>query len=180
MSGAGRLPRLTMRFRRPLRVAEKEGLRARRMCPQRPVRVSRRVQGLPVGCVCVDLSLRAVCAGSVKECEEDQFRCRNERCIPSVWRCDEDDDCSDNSDEDDCPATGPPAWTFTAGACSREPSRELLPSRHLGTQRVLGSRQVLMEPGAKPGAARPGRRARHARVAGLELWGGDATVPASV
>lgn len=41
--------------------------------------------------------------GRVKECEEDQFRCRNERCIPSVWRCDEDDDCSDNSDEDDCP-----------------------------------------------------------------------------
>ncbi|KAM9687332.1 low-density lipoprotein receptor-related protein 8 isoform 5-T5 [Trichechus inunguis] len=41
--------------------------------------------------------------GSVKECEENQFRCRNERCIPSVWRCDEDDDCLDNSDEDDCP-----------------------------------------------------------------------------
>ncbi|XP_012577576.1 PREDICTED: low-density lipoprotein receptor-related protein 8 [Condylura cristata] len=41
--------------------------------------------------------------GPAKECEEDQFRCRNERCIPSVWRCDEDDDCSDNSDEDDCP-----------------------------------------------------------------------------
>ncbi|OBS78204.1 hypothetical protein A6R68_19406 [Neotoma lepida] len=40
--------------------------------------------------------------GSVKECEEDQFRCRNERCIPLVWRCDEDNDCSDNSDEDDC------------------------------------------------------------------------------
>ncbi|XP_036033549.1 low-density lipoprotein receptor-related protein 8 isoform X12 [Onychomys torridus] len=41
--------------------------------------------------------------GPVKECEEGQFRCRNERCIPSVWRCDEDNDCSDNSDEDDCP-----------------------------------------------------------------------------
>ncbi|XP_058159545.1 low-density lipoprotein receptor-related protein 8 isoform X9 [Dasypus novemcinctus] len=41
--------------------------------------------------------------GPAKECDEDQFRCRNERCIPSVWRCDEDDDCSDNSDEDDCP-----------------------------------------------------------------------------
>ncbi|KAM8792188.1 low-density lipoprotein receptor-related protein 8 isoform 9-T9 [Rhynchonycteris naso] len=41
--------------------------------------------------------------GLVKVCEEDQFRCQNERCIPSVWRCDEDDDCSDNSDEDDCP-----------------------------------------------------------------------------
>ncbi|XP_049630618.1 low-density lipoprotein receptor-related protein 8 isoform X6 [Suncus etruscus] len=40
---------------------------------------------------------------AAKACEEDQFRCRNERCIPSVWRCDEDDDCSDNSDEDDCP-----------------------------------------------------------------------------
>lgn len=41
-------------------------------------------------------------AGLAKECEEDQFRCQNGRCIPSVWRCDEDDDCSDNSDEDDC------------------------------------------------------------------------------
>ncbi|XP_024595021.1 low-density lipoprotein receptor-related protein 8 [Neophocaena asiaeorientalis asiaeorientalis] len=122
MSGARRLPRLTMRFRRPLRVAEKEGLRARRMCPQRPVRVSRRVQGLPVGCVCVHLSLRAVCAGSVKECEEDQFRCRNERCIPSVWRCDEDDDCSDNSDEDDCPKKTCADSDFTCddGHCIRE------------------------------------------------------------
>ncbi|XP_058511391.1 low-density lipoprotein receptor-related protein 8 isoform X5 [Ochotona princeps] len=41
--------------------------------------------------------------GPAPECPEDQFRCRNGRCIPSVWRCDEDDDCSDNSDEDDCP-----------------------------------------------------------------------------
>ncbi|XP_068879549.1 low-density lipoprotein receptor-related protein 8 isoform X2 [Aphelocoma coerulescens] len=41
--------------------------------------------------------------GAVKECEENQFQCRNERCIPAVWKCDEDDDCSDNSDEADCP-----------------------------------------------------------------------------
>uniref|UniRef100_A0A452VBG2 LDL receptor related protein 8 n=1 Tax=Ursus maritimus TaxID=29073 RepID=A0A452VBG2_URSMA len=51
----------------------------------------------------------------VKECEEDQFRCRNERCIPSVWRCDEDDDCSDNSDEDDCPKKTCADSDFTCG-----------------------------------------------------------------
>ncbi|XP_026914943.1 low-density lipoprotein receptor-related protein 8 isoform X6 [Acinonyx jubatus] len=53
--------------------------------------------------------------GRVKECEEDQFRCRNERCIPSVWRCDEDDDCSDNSDEDDCPKKTCADSDFTCG-----------------------------------------------------------------
>ncbi|XP_054940598.1 low-density lipoprotein receptor-related protein 8 isoform X16 [Physeter macrocephalus] len=60
--------------------------------------------------------------GSVKECEEDQFRCRNERCIPSVWRCDEDDDCSDNSDEDDCPKKTCANSDFTCddGHCIRE------------------------------------------------------------
>ncbi|XP_068809290.1 low-density lipoprotein receptor-related protein 8 isoform X1 [Struthio camelus] len=41
--------------------------------------------------------------GAVKECEEDQFQCGNKRCIPAIWKCDEDDDCSDNSDEADCP-----------------------------------------------------------------------------
>ncbi|XP_063154043.1 low-density lipoprotein receptor-related protein 8 [Candoia aspera] len=44
-----------------------------------------------------------IAKGSGKECEEDQFQCRNERCIPSIWKCDEDDDCLDNSDEADCP-----------------------------------------------------------------------------
>ncbi|XP_057567174.1 low-density lipoprotein receptor-related protein 8 isoform X7 [Hippopotamus amphibius kiboko] len=57
-----------------------------------------------------------------KECEEDKFRCRNERCIPSVWRCDEDDDCSDNSDEDDCPKKTCADSDFTCddGHCIRE------------------------------------------------------------
>lgn len=50
------------------------------------------------------LDLLSLCslAGSGKECEENQFQCRNERCIPSIWKCDEDDDCLDNSDEADC------------------------------------------------------------------------------
>ncbi|KAF6733413.1 Very low-density lipoprotein receptor [Oryzias melastigma] len=36
------------------------------------------------------------------ECETGQFQCNNGRCIPSLWRCDDDDDCSDNSDEENC------------------------------------------------------------------------------
>ncbi|XP_064194517.1 low-density lipoprotein receptor-related protein 8-like isoform X1 [Anguilla rostrata] len=41
--------------------------------------------------------------GTKTECETGQFQCRNERCIPTIWRCDDDDDCSDNSDEENCP-----------------------------------------------------------------------------
>lgn len=36
------------------------------------------------------------------ECETGQFQCKNGRCIPTLWRCDDDDDCSDNSDEENC------------------------------------------------------------------------------
>ncbi|KAL0966817.1 hypothetical protein UPYG_G00300510 [Umbra pygmaea] len=36
------------------------------------------------------------------ECEDGQFQCNNKRCIPTIWRCDDDDDCSDNSDEEHC------------------------------------------------------------------------------
>ncbi|CAF97593.1 unnamed protein product, partial [Tetraodon nigroviridis] len=35
-------------------------------------------------------------------CEDGQFQCNNRRCIPTIWRCDDDDDCSDNSDEENC------------------------------------------------------------------------------
>uniref|UniRef100_A0A672I454 Low density lipoprotein receptor-related protein 8, apolipoprotein e receptor n=1 Tax=Salarias fasciatus TaxID=181472 RepID=A0A672I454_SALFA len=37
------------------------------------------------------------------ECETGQFQCKNGRCIPTLWRCDDDDDCSDSSDEENCP-----------------------------------------------------------------------------
>ncbi|XP_059358393.1 low-density lipoprotein receptor-related protein 8-like isoform X2 [Carassius carassius] len=40
--------------------------------------------------------------GAETECEDGQFQCNNKRCIPTIWRCDDDDDCSDNSDEENC------------------------------------------------------------------------------
>lgn len=90
-------------------------------CPRHPA----------VGARPADPSAAPCLAGAVKECEEDQFQCRNERCIPAIWKCDEDDDCSDNSDEADCRecpcggtvgrAAGPsprPAWQGALPSCA--------------------------------------------------------------
>uniref|UniRef100_A0A8C7V828 Very low density lipoprotein receptor n=1 Tax=Oncorhynchus mykiss TaxID=8022 RepID=A0A8C7V828_ONCMY len=49
-------------------------------------------------CGCISLFL----TGSKTECEPSQFQCGNGRCIPSVWQCDGDEDCSDGSDEHTC------------------------------------------------------------------------------
>ncbi len=40
------------------------------------------------------------CLISDVECGIDQFKCKNGRCIPKRWQCDQEKDCSDGSDED--------------------------------------------------------------------------------
>lgn len=33
-------------------------------------------------------------------CQSNEWQCANKRCIPEAWRCDSENDCGDNSDED--------------------------------------------------------------------------------
>uniref|UniRef100_A0A8C4MYX3 LDL receptor related protein 1B n=1 Tax=Equus asinus asinus TaxID=83772 RepID=A0A8C4MYX3_EQUAS len=37
-----------------------------------------------------------------KTCGPHEFQCKNNNCIPDHWRCDGQNDCSDNSDEENC------------------------------------------------------------------------------
>ncbi|MPC76840.1 Prolow-density lipoprotein receptor-related protein 1 [Portunus trituberculatus] len=44
------------------------------------------------------------------ECKGTEFKCDDDRCIPASWRCDGDNDCSDNSDENGCESFSCAAW----------------------------------------------------------------------
>lgn len=41
-----------------------------------------------------------ICVFTDSPCAEDKFKCKNGRCIPKHWQCDQERDCSDGSDED--------------------------------------------------------------------------------
>ena len=38
----------------------------------------------------------------IDNCYFDQFTCDNGRCVSESWKCDGDNDCGDNSDEEYC------------------------------------------------------------------------------
>ncbi|ESO92116.1 hypothetical protein LOTGIDRAFT_175728 [Lottia gigantea] len=44
-------------------------------------------------------------------CPSGLYECRNRRCIPQSYKCDRDNDCLDNSDEDDCPTATPTCYS---------------------------------------------------------------------
>lgn len=46
----------------------------------------------------------------VRTCPLDEFQCNNTLCKPLAWKCDGEDDCGDNSDENPEECGEAPAW----------------------------------------------------------------------
>ncbi|XP_067120265.1 very low-density lipoprotein receptor-like isoform X1 [Centruroides vittatus] len=68
-----------------------------------------------------------VCLASIHstrgQCSSHQFQCTNRRCVPLTWRCDEDFDCEDHSDEQNCDVR---TCSVTEFKCANE---KCIPSR---------------------------------------------------
>ncbi|XP_066589021.1 sortilin-related receptor-like [Prorops nasuta] len=56
-------------------------------------------------CMCpgdVPPNPNSTCPRVASTCKHSQFPCKNGVCVPKFWKCDGDNDCGDNSDEDQC------------------------------------------------------------------------------
>ncbi|XP_063217852.1 sortilin-related receptor-like [Bacillus rossius redtenbacheri] len=66
-------------------------------------------------CICADNKpafANGTCPSDSNTCSSEQFRCTNGLCIPVSWRCDDDDDCGDSSDEASCKQVSCPPAMF--------------------------------------------------------------------
>ena len=39
---------------------------------------------------------------AARRCETGEMECKNKVCVTLAWKCDGEDDCGDNSDEENC------------------------------------------------------------------------------